>query len=498
MSALPSGLGDLVRASGALIKDLTLPGPVATDFLLCRDPFPVLNGPAGSGKTTTCIMRALYSAARVPPDPSDGVRKYKLGIIREGYDPLWKTTIRSWQKILPADLPGSSWTGSSPRSATHVIHFKDAFGPIRLTAEFLAFGDGFEPDDLVGYEFTDVWLSEINKQREDVFINLADRIGREPPRKILQRGGRIFGDCNAPEVTNWVYRTWWEDATPGFRLFRQPGGLHPDAENIHIVGRDYYSQQIQQNVKRPWHIRRQVHNLPGFARDVDVVFSGFDDERMMSTLPLDVHPELTLVIGVDGGLTPAALFGQATGDGQCRVLAEVALERGGSTELAEAINAMLAESRFSKVRDVIVICDPACGAGADTKDGSFHTRLAAATGLNVRLASTNDPDVRVTALASFMSRALPGGRPGLIVDPSIKAFRRGCNQTYHYHKNSMTGERMSFAKTPDSHVCEAGQYMGLGFGHAQAVERRRTRAQERAASRANRGTRGYDPMAKYG
>jgi hypothetical protein len=43
-----------------------------------------------------------------------------------------------------------------------------------------------------------------------------------------------------PSVTEYVYRDFFESPKPGHVLFRQPGGLDPDAENIQAVGRAYY------------------------------------------------------------------------------------------------------------------------------------------------------------------------------------------------------------------------------------------------------------------
>jgi hypothetical protein len=241
-------------AEGAAL--LQSAGPVSDAFIQSLGARDLLNGPVGSGKTTACIKRALLAAVRTPPmlgeRAPDGrpVRRYRLSLWRETYAQLWGTTIKSWQKVLNPDKGIGEWQGASPRAAVHRITFEDGFGPIHFEAMFFAFGDDADPDDLGGSEYTDAYCNEQDKLREALYTNLARSVGRFPNRgeiglpddeRIVH--GRIFGDCNAPAPDTWVYRDWWSPKKPpGYRLFRQPGGLHADAENLKSVGRGYYKQ----------------------------------------------------------------------------------------------------------------------------------------------------------------------------------------------------------------------------------------------------------------
>jgi hypothetical protein len=90
---------------------------------------------------------------------------------------------------------------------------------------------------------TDAYLNEWTTLPEELFGMLADRVGRDPPHEVIGGPGRFFGDANAPDVQSYVYSHFYESGAEhgvtgdGYRLFRQPGGLDPHAENIQAVGR---------------------------------------------------------------------------------------------------------------------------------------------------------------------------------------------------------------------------------------------------------------------
>jgi hypothetical protein len=463
-------------------------GPISDAYILSTAPVSLITGPGGSGKTTASVKKALLEAQRIYPG-SDGVRRYVLGVWRQKYDNLWSATIPQWWKIFPKDdFP--QWTGAKPRAAEHVIRFDDAYGRVELRATFRAFNETMDPDDLLGIECTDAWLNEMSTFEEDLMIRLVDRVGRDPPREIIKRSGRIFGDANAPDVTNYTYKHFYETLKPGYQLFRQPGGRDPGAENIEAVGREYYENSARVNAHRPWWVKRMVDARPGFTRDVDVVYGEFDDDRNVSPLRLEASAMVPIVVGIDGGFTPSAVYTQVVGR-QARVLAEVVLERGGMVELGEAMLELEAR-RFPRC-EFSDWCDPAMGAGEDLEEKSDRARLSEKLARTVQCAITNEPGRRIEAVKSHLARNLDGGRPGLIVDPSCLAIRRGFNQTYHYRRTRGTNDLSSIEKTPDSHPHDGLGYAALSWGTDAAQRRsseiardlRRRREQSRDTPRRN-------------
>ncbi len=475
------------------------PGPVADRFLLAADPVMAIVGPQGSAKTTTCVKKALLEAQRMVPGPN-GVRRYVLGAWRRRYDDLWKATIPSWWKILPRDLPGANWNGAAPRAAQHTIRFKDdwtvkGYGEIEIVARFEAFGDVASPEDLRGKEYTDNWLNEMDTLEEELLIYLIGRIGRDPPFKIAKRLGRIFGDMNAPDIDTWCYRHFYETPKAGYVLYRQPGGREAGAENIDVLGREYYEQQAMLNADRPWWIRRMIDNVPGFTRETDLVYPAFDDLRMRSPIPLKPERHRPVMVGIDGALTPAAAYGQELGGGQWRTLAEVALDRGGPAEIARAMLALEA-ARFPDC-EFVTVCDPALATGEDLEDLSYRQALEKHLGRPVKLARTNVAATRWEAVRCKLALTLDGGAPGFLLDPSCRVLLRGFLRNYHFRKLRGTTDLSSVQPTFETHVHDALQYAMLESGSAAASQsiaaRRREREQRREAARQMKR---FNPLAR--
>lgn len=470
-------------------------GPISDAYIFAYDPLMLLNGPGGSGKTTASAKKSLVETQRMRPGP-DGQRRYVLGTWRNKYVNIWKATIPSWWKVFPKDLSGSNWSGASPREAEHTVKFEDRHGPLLMINRFRAFGDAMDPDDVLGNEFTDVYLNEWNTLPEELQIALADRIGRDPPKEISGRVGRYFGDCNAPSVTEAVYRDFWEFPKPGHRLFRQPGGLHPDAENIQAVGREYYLNTVKVNAHRPWHIKRMVHNQPGYSRANMPCWPEWDDDRNLAKATIPVLKELPVIVGVDGGMTMRAVYMQERGDGQLRILAETSIERAGVTDLSTRMLAIEATPRFAGC-EFTDSCDPSMGAGEDLPEGSDRSRLSEKLGRDVKLAPSQDVGARHDAIRSKLRHTCDGGEPGLLLDPSCKTLRRGANETYHFRKIQGTDDVGGVAKTLDGHTCEAGEYGALLCG--TAIARRRVgaiKAEKAQRREQNRKAKRYDPMAR--
>jgi hypothetical protein len=376
----------------------------------------------------------------------------------------------------------------------------------------MAFGEISNPEDLRGLQFTDILLPELDTLPEELLPWLIPCLGRDPPPAVSGRQGRIFADMNAPDVLNWTYKKFFEQNASGYQLFRQPGGLDANAENLAAyatpadpTGRGYYQQQIELNADNPWWIRRMVHGIPGVSRATDLVYDKFDETAMLSRSTLKPEPNLPVLCGIDGGLTPAAVYAQEYGDGQLRVLAEIALERGGMEELGEAMLALEAR-RFQACafRDV---CDPSMKAGEDddrdaghsrVSKGSDRQRLAKILGRRVDLAASQEPTRRWDAVRAKTRLSLGPGRPGLSVDPSCHGLIRGFLQTYQFRKLRGTNDLSSVTPTFDTHVHDALQYAALECGSAAARKRSTDTKREREKrAEANRSAERYRPLKRW-
>lgn len=505
MSDFPAlgGLGDLLRRSPGTASIFKSIGPVSDAFVLGVEPMMLLDGPIGSAKTTTEGKKVLYETTRMRPWQRDAegnpVREYNVCFWREKYDSIHNATLKSWFKIVPKDI--GHFTGSQGRPANHTIEWEDEWSPrgggvCRLNAMFRAFGEDADPDETRGTEYADVVMQEWDLMPEALTIAISGRLARNPTRAVMGRPGRMFGSCNAPDVTSYIYRDFWENPPEGYRRYHQPGGLSAEAENIEFLGREYYLDIITKNKNRPWYIRRMVHNQPGFTRDTDLVYPAYDDDYHRAKETIPVYRNLPVLVGVDGGNTPAAVYMQELANGQLRTLAEIALEQAGMIALSRAMLTLEATPRF-KGCEFYTVCDPAMKNGEDTEEGSDRSRLAKLLKRKVRLAPTNDPTARKEPIAEALNRRLDNGEPGYLLDPSCLCIRRGKSQTFHYRRIRGTNERAGIVKNPDSHPCEAEQYASMATGRAHARDLESAR-QRKAAARMQqqRQAARYNPLRR--
>lgn len=472
-------------------------GPVSDAFIESVGTFDLLNGPVGSGKSTAVFKRAILSAISMPRifDAQGRLyRRYVVSFWRHKYDALWKGTVPTWFKMFNPQKGIGRWSGASPRAAEHVIDFEDKFGPIEFVARFLAFGEAMTPEDLKSLEFTDACPLEMDTHDETLVESLFERVGRDPPEGATNRPGSVYGECNAPPLDSWVYRDFFLRKKPGCQLFRQPGGREPGAENLKALGANYYARIVRENSDKPWRVRAMVDNQPGWQRDADAIYESYDDSRMAAEISLKAEPLLPVLVGVDGGLTPAAVYAQEMADGQLVVLAELTFERGDERQLADAMLAL--EQRRFRGCEFYTVCDPAMDAGADTDVGSMRARLAGHLGRQVHLARTNQLQTRLDAVNAYVARTLSGGRPGLMLSgPDCIVLRSGFNSGYAWHRKAGSGERSSVKDNRYTHPHDALQYLALEGGRAHARKRQAERRAERERKRHERPRRAFDPLA---
>jgi hypothetical protein len=181
---------------------------------------------------------------------------------------------------------------------------------------------------------------------------------------------QAWGTCNAPEEDNWVVRDLIDEPKPGHRLYRQPSGLSPNAENLAVVGRGYYHEMA--GTMPAYERKRFIENIPGLSRSGAAVYEEFNPDLHISPVVLPVL-DRPVIIGMDAGGTPAAGFWQRRANGQWRKLAELSTHEKthgsitGPNRFGEAVAELLAE-KFRGLR-VHALADPSAGYGNDSANG---------------------------------------------------------------------------------------------------------------------------------
>ena len=162
----------------------------------------------------------------------------------------------------------------------------------------------------------------------DVRAGLTQRPVTIPPKWFYdEKGSELFDAITQlPEY----YPTRTEQAIleatlngrPLIETFVQPGGMEPDAENLHNLpgGRGYYVLQIAANRHKPGYVDRMVHNKPVPMMHGKPVNPGFVFTRHVRKIEWDRRRKL--IVGIDNGYTAAAVLVQRTELGQLRTLGD--------------------------------------------------------------------------------------------------------------------------------------------------------------------------------
>lgn len=484
--------------SHGLKLDYAPPGPVAAAFVRSNAEVRLIMGPIGSGKTTACLMDAtLYAALKQRPSPIDGVRRLKATVFRDSLVNLKRTTIPSWHKMFPQTL--GEWSGGDKGPWQHRIVFNlgGRYGQIDLIVEFIGIGDNAIEDVARGLETTTAYLNEADLLSPDVLPFLKGRLGRYPE----ERHGKpawsgVVLDCNAPDIENWVYRDFVEELKDGFEFYRQPSGLSPQAENLGNLPDGYYEKAAKG--MPDWYVRRMIRNEFAYSRDGKPVFEAeFSDDLHVAKVDLAPIRGLPLIIGVDGGLTPAAVLWQRMPDGQWRATDELTTERAGPKAFGAEL-ARLLKSRYDGMEVTGAWGDPAATYGADRSTGErdWLQIVGHESGVRFRPAPTNKLIPRLEAWREPMRRLIDG-RAGLVVSPRCRTLRKALNASYRYRRR-MVGTAEQFSDEPDkshpySDVVDAGGYGLVGGGEHQEVLGRRQAARGRPPYVASRA--GHDPLS---
>lgn len=448
-----------------------------------------IKGPVGSGKSTGCVIELLRRA--LEQKPFRGIRKTRAIVIRNTYAELKTTTIRTFMQWMGGlgeivfDAP-IRWRAVRDLPDGTKLDFEVIFMPLD------------RPDDvkkLKSLEATFAWINEASEVPMDILKVLRGRVGRFPS---AAEGGcswtGIWLDTNPPSVRSDFYDLFEVQRPKNHGIWHQPGGMirvikdddtveyhpNPAAENIEYLpgGYGYYENQIHGNTED--HIKVYVLGEYGATYHGKPVFSTFDSHTHVARAALSIEPG-DIVVGLDFGLNPAAVFTQMMGHGGLAVLAEIAPQ---DVTLEEFIAEHLVPTihkRFAR-RRLIVVGDPAgVSKNAINKKSAFD--MLKERGIAASPAYTNDFIPRRDAVAFFLNR-----RNGFVMDPECVVLRAGFAGEYRYAK-LRTGDSM-FKETPEktmaSHVHDALQYAALFFYREVAPHFRRRRRP--AGVPANQGT----------
>ena len=447
-------------------------------------------GPVGSGKSYACCAEIFKRAIQQKPSKRDGIKNSRFVIVRNSYPMLKTTTLKTWLELFPEHIYGA--VRHSPPITHHIkLPSREGAAGIDLEVIFLALDQPKDVRKLLSLEVTGGWINEARELPKSIVDGLTHRVGRYP---VKEDGGPtwrgVILDTNPCDDDHWIYRLSEKEPPKGrfaWKFFRQPPGVFeakdvPDempeaqgyvfaagkwwktndkAENLNNLPVGYYEQLLGgKNID--W-IRCYAEGKFTYVQEGKPVWSEYDDASMVDDCQvLDGEP---IQIGLDFGLTPAAVFAQRTPKGVWNVLHELVtfdmgLERF-CTLLKEDIN------RFFPKHELSIWGDPAGMQRDQIFENTSFDHLKNVHGLFAKPTATNDFRTRREALAMPMSRLIDN-KPGFRVDRKCVRLRKSLSGGYHFKRVAIGAGQERFRDTPNknehSHIGDAAGYCLLGGG----------------------------------
>lgn len=446
-----------------------------------------IRGPVGSGKSVACCVE-VFRRALMQEKNKDGIRRSRWAIIRNTNPQLKTTTIKTWLDWFPED----QW-GKFHWSVPFTHHIKQA----DLDAEiiFLALDRPEDVKKLLSLELTGIWINEAREVPKSIIDACTMRVGRFPS---MREGGPswsgVIADTNAPEEDHWWPIMSGEVPIPdhipreqakmlvkpdNWNFYTQPSGMvevtddegavqdyepNKTAENQKHMLKSYYPNLIRGKTKS-W-IDVYVMNRLGSVQEGKPVYPSFVSETHIAKEEIPIAAGVPLYIGIDFGLTPAAVFGQKV-RGRWLIQSEIVAIDMGIVRFAEMLRQEIA-TRFSEL-EVHIYGDPAGDFRAQT-DETTPFQILRGAGLRAFPAPSNSVDLRLESVTSALNKMVDG-KPAFLVDRRCPSLIKGFEGGYQYKRVEVSGER--YADKPDknmySHIHDALQYLMLGAGEGRQL-----------------------------
>lgn len=436
--------------------------PTVDKFLQSNAFVRFIMGPLGSGKSTGCIMELMRRAGQQSPGP-DGKRKTRYVIIRNSHKQLMDTAFKSFVDWFQPGVAGT-W-----RAAESLFQIR--YDDVECDVLFRPLDTPDDVKRLLSLELSGGWINEAREIPEEIMVALKGRVGRYPSKAM---GGCthpfIIMDSNPPSVDSWLWRLSEEERPANFDFFQQPPALvpgtyqvNPQAENLANLPPMYYENLIEgaSDVFVDVHVRGlwgpSLSGTPvfkdTFKRDFHVA------KEPLKPIQSEAYP---IIVGIDFGLTPAAVIGQQDHKGRVLIFDEIStateglkmgLERFLDTKLIPLLNNKYAG------HTIMLVGDPAGNTGSQISEETCFQTIKR-FGLRGVPAPTNSIDPRISAVETLLAQHVDG-QATFLISPTCKTLIKAFEYCYIYRVKRTGIEEDTPDKNEYSHLADACQYLCL-------------------------------------
>jgi hypothetical protein len=446
------------------------PGPVGQAFIDDRSFLKIICGPVGGGKSTDALMELFFRA--ILQNPFNNVRRTKFIVMRNTGAQLKSTVkplIDHWFASLTQNKMGA-W-----RLTDNVFEMKFKLPDGTVVHSEFALMPADTPDDvrrLLSLEASAAWIEETREIDQAIFEGLQGRVARFPNRAsggVTYPG--VIGSTNPPPMGSWLQELM-SSPPPNMAVFMQPaallmdGTLNPDAENLDNLDPDYYTN-LMAGKTQDWLdvFMRNQFGAGGFGHPV--FRATFRREFHVSKTPLQAIPASLhpIVVGMDNGLTAAAVIGQMDARGRLNILGESYVPEGETMGVETFLDRLLVPYLSSKFpvrpQAILFVLDPACYQRSQVDEVTI-AQAVGARGYRTMRASTNQPERRIAAVEGLLTRAIDGG-PGLLISSECPWISKAMDYLYR-NKKQAAGQSVPVPeKNHASHIADAMQYLCLHY-----------------------------------
>lgn len=429
------------------------PPPSLVPFLTCENFISLIAGPVGSGKSSAAVMKIAYMAKMMKAG-SDGIRRSRCVVVRNTNQMLTDATIPTFTTWFPEGVAGTY-------ARTNKV-FTMRFDDVECEVLFRGLDDANDVRRLLSLEVSFGMLDEYREIHPDIFNALQGRVGRYPS---MAKGGclkddgtphaHVWGATNAPDMD-----TFWEkymtEPPETASIYLQPDALSDENDWKQNLIEGYY-EKLAQGKTPDWvdvYIRNKFgRSLAGSAvyeRSFVEDFHVAQDE--LFPVPASDNP---IIVGIDFGRTPCAVFKQRDIRGRVLTLSEVTSENMGiETFIREKLTPHV--SRKYPGFEMVCAPDPAGFMKQQLNELTLVDALKKA-GYKCVKPPSNKPEYRISAVERLLSQQIEG-QAMYLVDKSCTMLLKGFRHGYRYKKKRNGELEDKPDKNEYSHIHDANQY----------------------------------------